>query len=58
MGILLISIIIFILIFVSGYAGLHVQKRLADEHKTGSCAASSVRWRGCSPFSWRWFWER
>ena len=35
MGILLISIIIFILIFVSGYAGLHVQKRLADEHKTG-----------------------
>jgi hypothetical protein len=35
MGILLISIIIFILIFASGYAGLHVQKRLADEHKTG-----------------------
>ena len=35
MSILLISIIIFILIFASGYAGLHVQKRLADEHKTG-----------------------
>src|SRR5271166_6080811 len=35
MGILLISIIIFILIFASGYAGLHVQKRLADEHRTG-----------------------
>ena len=35
MTILLISIIIFILIFVSGYAGLHVQRRLADEHKTG-----------------------
>ena len=35
MGILLISIIIFILIFASGYVGLHVQKRLADEHKTG-----------------------
>src|SRR5580698_3580780 len=35
MGILLISIIIFILIFASGYAGLHVQKQLADEHKTG-----------------------
>ncbi len=35
MTILLISIIIFILIFASGYAGLHVQKRLADEHKTG-----------------------
>ena len=35
MGILFISIIIFILIFASGYAGLHVQKRLADEHKTG-----------------------
>ena len=35
MGILLISIIIFILIFASGYVGLHVQKRLADDHKTG-----------------------
>jgi hypothetical protein len=35
MGILLISIIIFILILLSGYAGLQVQKRLADEHKTG-----------------------
>ena len=35
MTILLISIIIFILIFASGYAGLQVQKRLADEHKTG-----------------------
>jgi hypothetical protein len=34
MGILLICIIIFILIFPSGYAGLHMQKRLADEHKT------------------------
>ncbi len=34
MGILLISIIISILIFASGYAGLHVRKRLADEHKT------------------------
>ena len=35
MGTLLFSIIIFILIFASGYAGLQVQKRLADEHKTG-----------------------
>ncbi len=35
LSILLISIIIFILTFASGYAGLHVQKRLADEHKTG-----------------------
>ena len=35
MGTLLVSIIIFILIFASGYAGLQVQKRLADEHKTG-----------------------
>src|SRR5271157_574702 len=35
MSILFISIIIFILIFASGYAGLHVQKRLADAHKTG-----------------------
>src|SRR5271166_3891838 len=35
MTILLISIIIFILILAAGYAGLHVQKQLADEHKTG-----------------------
>ena len=35
MGILLICVIIFALIFAAGYAGLHVQKRLADEHKTG-----------------------
>ena len=56
--ILLISIVIFLLILAAGYAGLHVQKRLADGHKTGSRAASSVRWRGCSPFSWRWSWER
>ncbi len=34
MKILIISIIIFILILASGYAGLHMQKRLADEHKT------------------------
>ena len=34
MTILVISIIIFILILASGYAGLHMQKRLADEHKT------------------------
>ena len=34
MTILLISVIIFILILASGYAGLHMQKRLADEHKT------------------------
>ena len=34
MTILLISIIIFLLILASGYAGLHMQKRLADEHKT------------------------
>ena len=58
MTILIISIIIFILIFASGYAGLHVQRRLGDEHKTGSCAASSVRWRDCSLFYWRWFLER
>ena len=30
----LISIIIFVLILASGYAGLHTQKRLADEHKS------------------------
>src|SRR5271157_46090 len=35
MTILLICIIIFLLILAAGYAGLHVQKRLADEHKTG-----------------------
>jgi Protein of unknown function (DUF4239) len=35
MGTLLFSIVIFILIFASAYAGLQVQKRLADEHKTG-----------------------
>ena len=34
MTILAISVIIFILILASGYAGLHMQKRLADEHKT------------------------
>src|SRR5271165_856989 len=33
--ILLISIVIFLLILAAGYAGLHVQKPLADEHKTG-----------------------
>ena len=58
MTILFISIIIFILILASGYAGLHMQKRLADEHKTDQSAASSVKWRGWSAFSWRWFWER
>ncbi len=35
MGVLLICVIIFILIFAAGYAGLHMQKRLEDEHKTG-----------------------
>ncbi len=34
MKILVICIIIFLLILASGYAGLHMQKRLADEHKT------------------------
>src|SRR5271157_5745118 len=34
MTILLISIVIFLLILAAGCAGLHVQKRLADEHKT------------------------
>jgi hypothetical protein len=33
-NIVLISILIFILTFGAGYAGLLVQKRLADEHKT------------------------
>ncbi len=35
MTVLVTSIIIFILIFASGCAGLQLQKRLADEHKTG-----------------------
>jgi hypothetical protein len=43
MMILFISVIIFLLILAAGYAGLHVQRRLADEHKTGGRAASSVR---------------
>ena len=34
MSILVLSVIIFLLILASGYAGLHMQKRLADEHKT------------------------
>ncbi len=41
MGTLLFSIIIFILIFASGYAGLQVQKRLVDEHKTGELSRLS-----------------
>src|SRR5271157_1731921 len=35
MSILFISIIIFILIFASGYAGMQVQKQLSPAHKTG-----------------------
>jgi hypothetical protein len=34
-NVVLISIIIFILFFVAGYAGLEVQTRLAPEHRTG-----------------------
>jgi hypothetical protein len=35
MSIIVISIVIFVLIFASAYAGLLVQKRLVDAHKTG-----------------------
>ena len=58
MTILAISIIIFILILASGYAGLHMQKRLTDEHKTDQSRGVVGQWQDWSAFSWRWFWER
>jgi hypothetical protein len=39
MSILLICILIFVLFMVAGYAGLALQTRLADEHKTGDTKA-------------------
>src|SRR6202034_2769911 len=39
MSILLICILIFVLFMVAGYAGLALQTRLVDEHKTGETEA-------------------
>jgi len=39
MSILLICILIFVLFMVAGYAGLALQTRLVDEHKTGDTKA-------------------
>ena len=39
MSILLICILIFVLFMVAGYAGLALQTRLVDEHKTGETKA-------------------
>ena len=36
MNVVLISIVIFLLTLAASYAGLEVQKRLRDEHKTGA----------------------
>ena len=35
MNVVLISIVIFLLTLAASYAGLEVQKRLRDEHRTG-----------------------
>src|SRR5271167_759519 len=39
MSVLLICILIFVLFMVAGYAGLALQTRLTDEHKTGDTKA-------------------
>src|SRR5580693_9011457 len=39
MSILLICVLIFVLFMVAGYAGLALQTRLVDEHKTGETKA-------------------
>src|SRR5271167_4375990 len=39
MSVLLICILIFVLFMVAGYAGLALQTRLAEEHKTGDTKA-------------------
>src|SRR5579871_2664268 len=39
MSVLLICVLIFVLFMVGGYAGLAIQGRLVDEHKTGDTKA-------------------
>ncbi len=58
MNILFICIVIFIVFMAAGYAGLFLQTRLTEAHKTGESRASLVKYRAWSAFFLRWFWER
>jgi hypothetical protein len=58
MSILLICIFIFIVFMAAGYAGLLVQARLTEAHKTGESKGVVGQCRGWSACCWRWFWER